>query len=283
MKEFVIFKSTIKTLVILLTMTTVFVITIVAVQLFGSAFLPSLLISVFNILLIIMAVVIYYKLLSKSKNKIIINEEFLIHKNKQTEEQIKITFISRIEYDHIGFLYCKLIVNYLNDSKYEFLVNKYMIKRLEKELNIEVININNKGQNKTSFKNTFKDNKEIILGAITGLILTVVSIIMYVNYQNRICLTVLLSVVCLIHAGYQGYSFYIKDKSFDRISKLVLTILFLVLFVAIIFTLITVYSMASLKKPFTVDYVFYALFVTPSFLIIIILLCLLLMGLSYSS
>lgn len=283
MKRYAVNKSLIKTMYI--TLLSVLLATCMLIML--SSFTVSIISISFTILIsaIISFLMLfsYYYSLKKTKEIIAIDNGYLIHESKNKRNQIKISEILKMESDYPvygGSLYRKLIITYQYDFKYEIEISKVLLKTLENELGIKINFIGKK--KKANFKATYIGYKDIIIGSLTGIILSVSSIILYHYFKNEKWLVIILAMLCLFHAGYQGYSLYIKDKSFDKISKLVLTILFLLLFETIMFTAIIAFSMSVLKKSFTIDYLFYAIFLAPSFLIIIISILLLLVAFSYA-
>lgn len=121
-----------------------------------------------------------------------------------------------------------------------------------------------------------------VSAAIIGALISTVSLILYTRFQDCLWLEILLSVICLIYAGFQTYKYYFAGKEWDIPSKVIISTLFFFLFAVIIFIVITIFFVYVLKLKFTYDYLIYSIYLTPSFLLVIIILILLLYVLSYA-
>jgi hypothetical protein len=233
----------------------------------------------------------YYKSLQKSKNFVII-ENGVMKYDYHSNLIIPLSQIQKVESDNLdGSLLNRIIIIYnYSGVKTSIPISKSMIKKLSNAIKIPIefvgkrigkrvfISIKNSWK---QWKNLFFSEKYKILATLIGTMISIGSIILYSNYKS-LWSNLLLSMICLIYSVIQAYKLYFKDKSWDIPSKIILSIMFFSVFTSIIFVIITVCSMAVLKFPFSLNYIMYAIFVTPAFLLVIIIVLFLLSALQYA-
>ena len=130
-------------------------------------------------------------------------------------------------------------------------------------------------------KNFFKENWRRIILAIAGLILTIIAFTLHFQI-NKTWLIVVISICCFLLGSTQMYNLYIKQKEFDILSSLIITFFASFVFIVVVFAIIVLVCMVSLKEPFSFVFLLYALYLYPSFVIVILIIMLLLMMLSYA-
>lgn len=281
-------KSSIKFIVNLFACTLLFFLTIsILINTSKFNFKTVIILFISYLITILLFAYIYYLFLKKSKNILIINNDYIIHKTKDNEIKIKILEIMDIDSrEDVIVLKRNININYFKkwEQKYSFSISKSLIKKIEKDLNIEIKYVGNARNKslKTRFVYWIKDNllKKKILYALLGLIQTIISILIYVKYKSTI-ITIILLTLCSLFAFYQVIKFYFTDKTWDTYVKISMSILSFVIYIVIVFIAVTLFSLLILKLKFSYVYLIYAVMTSPSFLIVIAILALLLYSLSY--
>jgi hypothetical protein len=76
------------------------------------------------------------------------------------------------------------------------------------------------------------------------------------------------------------YLLYIKDREVDKLAAVVATAFASIIFLIIVFALLVLFFIAMMKQPFDVSFVYYTIFLYPSFVVVIMIIMLLLLVLS---
>ena len=136
-----------------------------------------------------------------------------------------------------------------------------------------------------SYKRRFNINKDdnslaFIIFFILGVFISVVSYILLANF-NILWLKILLSVICIVFAAIEFIYVILDEYNYNPRKKLLITILFTVIYNVVVFLIIFIFMMIF-KVNLTYDVIFYSIYSSPSFVVVIGLILLLLVGLSYA-
>ena len=115
------------------------------------------------------------------------------------------------------------------------------------------------------FKENLKKYRFQIIFAIIGLLTTIGSFWLYEINKENIFLLVVLLISCFLFGWLQMYLLYIKDREVDKLAAVVATAFASILFLIIVFTLLVLFFIAMMKQPFDVSFVYYTIFLYPSF------------------
>ena len=120
-----------------------------------------------------------------------------------------------------------------------------------------------------------------VIAAIFGVFLSTLSIIIYTQFKQIIWIHIILVFICLSFAVFQTYNLYLKNKDFDTASKIILSLLFFLIYLIIVFTAIIIVSLSLLKLSYNSDYLIYAILSAPAFVFVIILFLIILSSIGY--
>ena len=206
------------------------------------------------------------------------------------ELYIPFLLIKKIEYkkekDQPKTLYFYMVNN--NVEKFTF--TKKVVKEIEQlidipiEYNLKVkkIPFKTKWHNFINKIKTFlKEYKIIIIFTILGLIITVVSFIIHANNKNNVLINVILGIICFAFGSVQFYYAYFVEKDYDKFTRKVMAVFASIVFIIIVALLILI-GMAIVKVEVTAFVLLWALYLLPSFLIVVGIVILIIVGLSYA-
>ena len=120
-----------------------------------------------------------------------------------------------------------------------------------------------------------------VFTAILGAILSTLFFIIYAHFKTIVWLNIILVIISLVFAVFQTYKLYFKDKNWDNAAKVILSLLFFLLFIIFAFTVITIVCISILKLPFNSSYIMYAIYSMPAFVFVIVLFMLIIASIGY--
>ena len=125
------------------------------------------------------------------------------------------------------------------------------------------------------------DNKYKILFTILGLIISIASFFLYINFKDQIWLCIILILTNLTYGILLLYFLYFNKKILSEFNKWLFVILSTFFFILFIFLIITVIS-AYNQQGFSIDYLVYAIMLLPSFVIVLALIAIVIICLGYA-
>lgn len=120
-----------------------------------------------------------------------------------------------------------------------------------------------------------------IIFALIGLLLSILFIVFYNNYPSNIFLIIIFSIISIFFGSFQMYFLYFKERTIGIGARLLLSLLSTFLFIVIVFTIIVI-SRAIAGISFNINALIYAIYLLPSFIIVLMIIMLLLICLSYA-
>ena len=120
-----------------------------------------------------------------------------------------------------------------------------------------------------------------IIFALLGLLLSILFIVFYNNYPSNIFLIIIFSIISIFFGSFQMYFLYFKERTIGIGARLLLSLLSTFLFIVIVFTIIVI-SRAIAGISFNINALIYAIYLLPSFIIVLMIIMLLLICLSYA-
>ena len=120
-----------------------------------------------------------------------------------------------------------------------------------------------------------------IIFALLGLLLSILFIVFYNNYPSNIFLIIIFSIISIFFGSFQMYFLYFKERTIGIGARLLLSLLSTFLFVVIVFTIIVI-SRAIAGISFNINALIYAIYLLPSFIIVLMIIMLFLICLSYA-
>ena len=120
-----------------------------------------------------------------------------------------------------------------------------------------------------------------IIFALIGLLLSILFIVFYNNYPSNIFLIIIFSIISIFFGSFQMYFLYFKEKTIGIGARLLLSLLSTFLFIVIVFTIIVI-SRAIAGISFNINALIYAIYLLPSFIIVLMIIMLFLICLSYA-
>ena len=171
----------------------------------------------------------------------------------------------------------KVVFN--RDQVYEFDIDRNQLGKLEtvvkRPLNYTLLPINYN-------QNVQKNQRKIwyqILFSIIGIGLTALGIYVY-HQEVGTTINALMIIVVLLYSTGHYYTFLSK---YDPIHvKLIYIVLGILIYIAIVFSIITVFSHFVLGSPFSIDYMMYSIYALSSFVVVFLILMAALYILSYA-
>lgn len=118
-------------------------------------------------------------------------------------------------------------------------------------------------------------HKHKILSSLVGLLLTVCSFFIYHHFRQSNTLIWFVCILNVSFAYYQIHRYYLDEKDWTRIGKITLGIIFIFFFIMMITIVMGIFSFLVLDSTFYPEFFLYAIFITPSFVIALILLMIL--------
>ena len=120
-----------------------------------------------------------------------------------------------------------------------------------------------------------------IIFALIGLLLSILFIVFYNNYPSNIFLIIIFSIISIFFGSFQMYFLYFKERTIGIGARLLLSLLSTFLFIVIVFTIIVI-SRAIAGISFNINALIYAIYLLPSFIIVLMIIMLFLICLSYA-
>ena len=237
----------------------------------------------------VIIIIVFTKKLLKWLDAIVyVNNQYIRFKTNKNEFQIPVSNIQKLVYKKNKNDFYELSIILFDNTSHALNISRKDASKLSSIINIEM-NYEKKKEaipfkekikkQKDSFLQLIKENKQKIIFTIIGLFISVISIVLYVNFKSFVYLTILLCLINLTYGIIQLYYIYFKEKFFSKIERITLTIFFALIFVLISF-IIMIIAVALLKQVFTVDLLVYSIMLLPSFIVVIaiVLLAMLLLG-----
>lgn len=230
-------------------------------------------------------------LLKTDQKEYIIQGQVLHYKDQKQDFKIHKSEIYSIVYRPLSFGY--ELTFYLNDdtTKTTQVIREKTIIKIGKSLDISVNRLGKsrkeqikdyRRETKESFKLFIKKEWPKIIGSMVGLMITVISFVLYIQIINMNLVKMILIVVSICYGIFQLYILYFKTLEKDLLSRFILCVLAAFAFIAITFVVITLFSILLLELPYTNDFFFYSVFLLPSFVVVLVLIMLLITGISYA-
>lgn len=110
-----------------------------------------------------------------------------------------------------------------------------------------------------------KDDLIIFAYAVVGLIITIVSFLLFHFFQNDIVLTVLVCVVDVVYTYFNALIFF-KSKDW-KYEKYIFIPLLMLVYWTLLFAAVCAINGMVLKGPFSYNFFLYPIFLMPSFVI----------------
>lgn len=245
-----------------------------------------LILSIINIIInIIFIPLISFLIYRKISRIITITNTHFEFINKDDSFKISLDSIDYFSYMHSVNGFYDLSINLLSGSSKSINLTKGVIKKIAKisKKRLKYYKNNDVKTVGESFTEWFKELKESIienrykiLVSIIGLIVTVLFILIYSNFNNLI-LTIILCSFSFVFACVQLYFLYFKEL--EKNGRLIFSIIF-ILVIGLIFFGIACILFHNVFN--VIDILIYTIFVLPSFVIVIMLILFLLAALSYT-
>lgn len=230
--------------------------------------------------------IVFYKMLTKKlRADIYVTSDHIKFYFNREDYNVSTTLIEKLRYVDDCNGNSLLLIKYdgttdrLNISKKDaFLMSKIINKPIEDA----TVKISKK------FINWWKDlmviisdNKYKILFTILGLIISIASFFLYINFKDQIWLCIILILTNLTYGILQLYFLYFNEKIYSEFNKWLFVILSTFFFILFIFLIITVIS-AYNQQGFSIDYLVYAIMLLPSFVIVLALIAIVIICLGYA-
>ncbi len=256
----------------------------------------TILVIIYLLLSILLAVLIGIKMWKKFFKtliwKLTINDRYIIFQSEKENITIDITKIISVNSIINANSNYSLSFKYINDivlslksitkSTYKFIAKRIpLVPPIPKKIKEKRITTK---QFLIQSKEKVIKNIDKIITAIIGLGVSILSISLYVNYKTSLFVIVFCSIICFIFGVFEFYFVYVRKSHEykDKITQIVLSILFTLIYHVIVFVIMVVLCCVLASKPFTVDLLFYTIFSYPSFVIVIAIIMLLMVGASYA-
>lgn len=244
--------------------------------------------SIFIIVSIILTILCSELHLKKYGKYIEINDKCLVYNE---EINIPIFLIKKIEYkkekDQPRTLYFYMV----NDNIEKFTFTKKVVKEIENSVNIPIeynlklpkTPLKQKWKNFINkIKKLVKENYIIIIFTTIGLAITITSFIIHVKHQQNTIINIILVLISLTFGTTQFYYAYFIEKEYDKFTRIIMSLFVSILFIIIVSLLILLFVCLVLKLEATIFVLLWATFLLPSFLIVVGIIMLILVGLSYA-
>ena len=134
---------------------------------------------------------------------------------------------------------------------------------------------------KSKTKMTVKE-KNIVIATITGVVITIGSMLLYFNNKDKTWLAILLSILSIAGIFVQLYFLYFGGKEYGIIGKIILCLVAVLICVLVFYIISLIVGVALLKCSFSIDYLYIAIFLAPSFVVVICIILLIMCCLSYA-
>ena len=206
----------------------------------------------------------------------------------------KVIDMSECKEIHINYHNNRLNVFKIAIFKYEYKENNYLflpiseIKKVGRFYNLGIKKIYENGFIifARNLKALIKEEYKATILIVLGIILPIIAITFNKYYNDYLYIKIGLSIIFFIFSLYQiNYLFengYPTISNKEVIKRNLSIFIFLIVFVGIIFGLICLFKMAFSHEAFNINYLFYALYLTPASLLITILIIFVLGCMGYS-
>ncbi len=120
-------------------------------------------------------------------------------------------------------------------------------------------------------------HKEIAF-ILIGLVISIISLILYTKYKDNLYMVISLIIISFTYGIFHTYKLYIKRiyKDDSKLARTILTIILAFIFHLIVFILNLVIFMLILKRNFSIEYLYYTVFLYPSITIVALLVVMIL-------
>ena len=249
---------------------------------FGIMFPSSILLTILTTLLL------SKEYLKKYAKYIEIDKQKIVYDNNLT---IPIFLIKKIVYKKERNEAKTLWFYMANDNIDKIILSKRVVKLLQKEINIKIeydlkipkVPFKQKIKELyTSLNKKIKEYKRIIIFAIIGLGLTIISFILHARFNKNVILDIILALITFTYGIIQFYYAYFSKTDFDKFEKIFFSIGSAILFIVIVSLLILIGMCVMLDLSATIYILLWSCFLIPSFIIVVGIVILLMVGISYS-
>ena len=240
MKRFILYKGIFTLILVIFVSFINFFLIGVPLSLLGDLINEIYVIVIFISLLLIInffAVFYFSKWVLKSINSYLyIDNNLITYKINKNDISIPISQIKILKYTRHTNGGCELLIIRYDETVEKLYISKRLSKKIAKEINKDLIidiepmnkRFNNWIKQKRNELTEFiRNNKLKIIFTLIGLILTIVSIILYENFKSNVILNVILCLANLTFGVLQLYHLYFKEKIFKKFERMLFTICYL--------------------------------------------------------
>lgn len=293
MKRFILYKGTFTLILVIFVSFINFFLIGVPLSLLGDLINEIYVIMIFISLLLIInffAVFYFSKWVLKSINAYLyVDNNLITYKINKNDISIPISQIKILKYTRQTNGGCELLIIRYDETVEKLYISKRLSKKIAKEINkdliIDIEPMNKRFNNwikqiRNELTEFIRNNKLKIIFTLIGLILTIVSIILYENFKSNIILNVILCMVNITFGVLQLYHLYFKEKKFKKFERMLFTILTAFFFILFVFLIILIINVIG-NQSISIDYLVYAIMLLPSFIVVIAIVILFIVALGY--
>lgn len=131
---------------------------------------------------------------------------------------------------------------------------------------------------KESKKASSSIEKSKIIVTLFGLVITVLSIILYFNNKDKLWLSIVLASISMLYLFFQLYFVYFSEKEFGRVGNIIVCLIATIVIFVLMFIIALLFACFGLKINAIGDVLFVSIFLCPSFIVVIIIVALFLSG-----
>ena len=170
----------------------------------------------------VIIIIVFTKKLLKWLDAIVyVNNQYIRFKTNKNEFQIPVSNIQKLVYKKNKNDFYELSIILFDNTSHALNISRKDASKLSSIINIEM-NYEKKKEaipfkekikkQKDSFLQLIKENKQKIIFTIIGLFISVISIVLYVNFKSFVYLTILLCLINLTYGIIQLYYIYFKEN-----------------------------------------------------------------------
>ena len=251
----------------------------------SEVYIQMIVFSIIAVLISPFLVILFYKGL-KPKYNFVIDGAYLYYELDGKRTSFLISNIDGIKkVIEEGFIYYYLILHESEPFSLGKVVPIGPIKKLAKILNLKI----EEEPPRTLFKmhdflKAIKEEivlrKVEIISSIIGAFITALCFVFNYYFYSLMWLRIMMAIIAFIF-GYIHLCFiYLKRKKIanNRVERVIIGLFFSIIIIAIFFGVVTLFCIQVEKMPFTYEYFLYAIYLYPSFVIVLLLIGLIISG-----
>lgn len=120
--------------------------------------------------------------------------------------------------------------------------------------------------------------KSKIFVTLFGLVITVLSIILYFNNKDKLWLSIILSSISILYLFFQLYFIYFSEKEFGRVGNIIVCLIATIVIFVLMFIIALLFTCFVLKTNAIGDVLLVSIFLCPSFIVVLVLVALISSG-----